>query len=115
MKWTKLGHFFQISQHILPNGCSEFAQSPQALILDDCIRIYFSTRTREPNGKFLSHIAFVDCDRSMRRILKVSSNPVIKLGNLGCFDEHGIFPINVVRHEELVYAFTCGWSRRVSV
>jgi hypothetical protein len=115
MKWTKLGRIFQPAQHVLPNGCSEFAQSPQALVLDDCVRIYFSTRTREPSGKFLSHIAFVDFDKTMTHLLKVSAEEVIELGGLGCFDEHGIFPMNVVTHENTVYAFTCGWSRRDSV
>jgi hypothetical protein len=37
------------------------------------------------------------------------------LGGLGCFDEHGIFPINVVRGGGELRAYTCGWSRRVSV
>ncbi len=115
MKWTKLGRIFQPAHHVLPNGCSEFAQSPQALVLDDRVRIYFSTRTREPNGKFLSHIAFVEFDSAMKSVLSVSANPVVKLGSLGCFDEHGIFPMNVLRHDGAVYAFTCGWSRRTSV
>jgi len=115
MKWAKLGRIFEPAHHILRQGGSEFAQSPQALVLDDCVRIYFSTRTREPAGKFLSHIAFVDFDRAMGNILRVSAEQVIKLGSLGCFDEHGIFPMNVVRHDEAVYGFTCGWSRRASV
>src|SRR5687768_7596531 len=115
MKWVKLGQIFRPSDYITAFGHTEFAQSPQTLILDDRIRIYFSTRTKEPNGKFLSHIAFVDFDRSMRNILQVSKKPVIRLGELGCFDEHGIFPINVVRNAGKIYAYTCGWSRRVSV
>lgn len=115
MKWNKLGQIFHPAQHVLLNGCSEFAQSPQALVIEEGVRIYFSTRQREPSGKFLSHIAFVDFDKSMGRILRVSSNPVINLGALGCFDEHGIFPINVVNRRNRIFAFTCGWSRRVSV
>lgn len=115
MRWKKLGLIFDPSRHVLPNGCSEFAQSPQALVYEDYVRVYFSTRRREANGKFLSHIAFVDFDKGMRNVLRVSSNPAIELGRLGCFDEHGIFPMNVVRHNGAIYAFTCGWSRRVSV
>jgi hypothetical protein len=115
MKWTKLGQVFQTSRHELPGGCTEFAQSPQTLVLDDCVRVYFSTRVCEPGGMFLSHIAFVDFDHAMSRILRVSQEPIIPLGKLGGFDEHGIFPINVLKHGGNVYAFTCGWSRRVSV
>ncbi len=116
MKWTKLGNVFDPRKHVLPNGCREFAQSPQALVFDDFVRIYFSTRTRDAaNQKYLSHIAFVDMDKTFRNVLRVSSDRVIALGELGCFDEHGIFPMNVVRDKDLVLAYTCGWSRRVSV
>jgi predicted GH43/DUF377 family glycosyl hydrolase len=37
------------------------------------------------------------------------------LGELGCFDEHGIFPINVLRDGNKVLAYTTGWNRKVSV
>jgi hypothetical protein len=115
MKWTKLGLVFQPTDHKLPSSCSEFAQSPQALVLDDRVRVFFSTRMREAAGKFLSFIAFVDFDKSMKRTLGVGNQPVIRLGALGCFDEHGIFPMNVLWHDGAVFGFTCGWSRRVSV
>lgn len=116
MKWNKIGRIFDPTQHSLPNGCSQFAQSPQALVFDDFVRIYFSTRAIDKsNGKFLSHVAFVDMKKDLREIIGVSDSTVIPLGNLGCFDEHGIFPINVMRHNNEVYAYTCGWNRRTSV
>jgi hypothetical protein len=114
--WVKLGKIFDPTEHKLSNDCREFAQSPQALVFDDFVRIYFSTRRKDPvNGKFLSHISFVDMDKTFRNILKVSAHTVIELGKLGCFDEHGIFPMNVVRHGDKIYAYTCGWNRKVSV
>jgi hypothetical protein len=115
VKWKRLGLLFEPQRHQLPSGCTEFAQSPQALVFDDFVRIYFSTRKRENGGQYLSHISFVDVDREMRNILRTAASPVIPLGALGCFDEHGIFPMNVVRHDGKVFAFICGWSRRVSV
>jgi hypothetical protein len=115
MKWLKYGKIFDPTEHTLPNGCVQFAQSPQALVLDDFVRIYFSTRAVDINGKFLSHIAFVDMRKNLRDIIRVSEKTVIPLGGLGCFDEHGIFPMNVVRNDGLIYGYTCGWSRRVSV
>ena len=48
-------------------------------------------------------------------MLRVSDEPVIELGKLGCFDEHGIFPMNVLRHDGRIYGYTSGWTRRVSV
>lgn len=115
MKWRKIGKIFDPSQHALPNGCESFAQSPQALVCDDYVRIYFSTRARDASGKFLSHVAYVDMDRSLERILRVADHTVLPLGELGAFDEHGIFPINPVRHGDRVLAYTTGWNRRVSV
>jgi hypothetical protein len=116
MKLKKLGKIFDPTQHRLPNACVQFAQSPQALVFDDFVRIYFSTRAVDTtNGKYLSHIAFVDMRKDLREIIRVSQETVIPLGGLGCFDEHGIFPMNVMRHGDRIYGYTCGWNRRVSV
>lgn len=116
MKWKKLGRIFNPVEHKLANDCIEFAQSPQALVFDDKVRIYFSTRQKDTsNGKFLSHISFVDTDKNLQQIKGVATDTVIPLGGLGCFDEHGIFPISPVRAKGKILAYTCGWSRRVSV
>ena len=116
MKWRKLGKIFDPTEYELPNGCVEFAQSPQALVFDDFVRIYFSTRAVDPeNGKYLSHIAFVDMDLTLRNVIRVADKQVIPLGELGAFDEHGIFPMSVMRHGDTILGYTCGWNRRVSV
>jgi len=116
MNWKKLGRIFDPTRHQLPAGCFQFAQSPQVLEFDDFLRIYFSTRSVDSaNGKYRSHVAFVDMDKNLRDVIRVTDKTVIAPGGLGCFDEHGIFPMNVLRHRGLVYAYTCGWNRRVSV
>jgi hypothetical protein len=115
MKWIKYGKIFDPTEHVLPNNCVQFAQSPQVLVFDDFVRIYFSTRAVDANGKYLSHIAFVDMKKNLRDVICVADQTVIPLGGLGCFDEHGIFPMSVMHHGDAVYGYTCGWSRRVSV
>lgn len=115
MKWRKLGKIFDPTEHSLPNRCVEFAQSPQTLVLADRVRVYFSTRERDSVGKYLSHVAFADFSRDMSRLLGISSQTVLPLGGLGCFDEHGIFPINLLRNGDRVLAYTTGWNRKVSV
>ncbi len=110
-----LGKIFDPTDHALPNRCVEFAQSPQALVLDDRVRIYFSTRERDSVGKYLSHVAYADFTCDMSRLMGVSNHTVLPLGGLGCFDEHGIFPINVLRDGDRVLAYTTGWNRKVSV
>lgn len=115
MRWVKRGKIFDPSEHHLPVGGAGYAQSPQALVLGDRVRVYFSTRERDGSGKFLSHVTFVDFDKRMQHIVGGADKPVIALGELGCFDEHGIFPINVLKDGDRVLAFTTGWNRRVSV
>src|SRR5262245_28409541 len=115
MRWKKLGRIFDPGKFKLPNGCVGFAQSPQALLFEDFVRIYFSTRAVDARGKYISHIAYVDMEKNLHDVRAVAQRCVIEPGKLGCFDEHGIFPMNVVRRGELVYGYTCGWSRRVSV
>lgn len=115
MRWQRHGKIFDPTEHRLPAGCTQFAQSPQALVCDDFVRIYFSTRAVDTTGKFLSHVAFVDMPRNLREVIRVAERPVIPLGALGCFDEHGIFPMNVLRVGDEVWGYTTGWNRRVSV
>jgi len=115
MKWRKLGKIFDPKDYILPDGCTEFAQSPQALVLPNAIRIYFSTRRRDETGKYLSHVAYADFDRTLSKVLEVSQHTIVPLGELGAFDEHGIFPLSPTRDGDRVLGYTTGWNRRVSV
>jgi len=116
MHWINKRKLFDPAEFVLANGCREFAQSPQTLVFDNFVRIYFSTRKRdEKTQKYLSYIAFVDFDKNLKNIINSSQTEVIPLGGLGTFDEHGIFPINLIRDKDKVLAYTCGWSRRVSV
>jgi hypothetical protein len=116
LKWKKLGQIFDPADFDLPNGCEQFAQSPQALVFDRFVRIYFSSRQRDSrNAKYLSHVCFADFSKDFAHVVGVSDRTVIELGKLGCFDEHGIFPMNVLRHGQQIYGYTCGWSRRASV
>ena len=116
MRLDKIGKIFDPKDHDLPDGCVSHAQSPQTLITEDGVRIYFSSRSVDAeNGKFRSRICFVDMDFALQKVLGVNSRTVVPLGGLGCFDEHGIFPMNVMRNGDDVWGYTCGWSRRVSV
>lgn len=116
MKWKKKGKVFNPSEYKLLGEKTYFAQSPQTLVFDNFVRIYFSTRKKDPHSeKYLSFIAFADFNKTFDEVLNLSSKPVIELGGLGEFDEHGIFPINILKYNETISAYTCGWSRRVSV
>lgn len=96
----------------------EFAQAPASLLLPDRLRMYFSCRpARDSSGQYVSHSAFVDLDRSdPRRVLRVAGTPILPLGEIGTFDEFGIYPVSVARFgDEELRAYYGGWTRCTSV
>jgi len=115
MKWKKYGQIFDPTQYNLPHNCFAFAKSPQAIVFDDYIRIYYCAGEKDIFGKILCHVLFVDFDKGFSKIIRHSEKQVISLGELGTFDEHGIFPFNVLKDNGIIKAYTTGWSRRTSV
>lgn len=116
-KWKKLGRIFDPSTVTNRSWLKEFAQAPATLIFEDFIRVYFSCRPpRDINGQYLSYAGFVDFDRSnLFKILNVSKKPILELGELGTFDEFGIYPVSVIRKGDEVLAYYGGWTRCDSV
>lgn len=115
MRWEKLGRIFNPSDYEIDGRRLEFAQSPQVLTFDNFIRVFFATRIRDNSGKYLSKIAYVDFTPDFSNVIKISNHEIISLGKLGCFDEHGIFPLNIFRDDHKILGFIGGWNRRISV
>jgi sucrose-6-phosphate hydrolase SacC (GH32 family) len=115
MKWQKMGQIFNFTDSPFTDQFVSHAQSPQALVLDDRIRVYFSTRKLDETDKFLSYVQYVDYDFNFEKILDHSQHEVIPLGKIGCFDEHGIFPLSPTRIKNKIYGYTNGIVRRTSV
>ena len=115
MTWKNLGLIFNLEDPNVSTYGFLFAQGPQAVDLGDVIRIYFSTRVLDQTGKFLSNVYYVDFDHSASKWVRISDHKVIELGKLGTYDEHGIFPLNVLFHESKFLGYVGGWSRRKSV
>lgn len=115
MKWKKLGQIFEFQKSPFSNSFQSHAQSPQAVVFDDFIRVYFSTRKCSSDGRFLSYVQYIDYDKTFSKIVGQANEEVISLGGLGCYDEHGIFPVSPVRVDNRIYAYLSGWTRRVSV
>lgn len=115
-QWQKRGLVMDLNEISLPRGYVSHAQSPQVLQFDDFVRVYFSTRSVDTvNGKFLSHISYLDVTSDLRSMIGLCQHEVLPLGGLGCFDEHGVFPMNVLRVGDEVWGYTTGWNRRASV
>jgi len=116
-KWKKLGRIFNPLDVKNKFWLKEFAQAPATLLFDEFIRIYFSCRPkRDQSGQFVSYSAFIDLDRkNLFNIINIAKEPVLKLGQKGCFDEFGTYPISVIREGNEIWAYYGGWTRCVSV
>jgi hypothetical protein len=116
-KWKKLGRIFNPTEVENVSWLQEFAQAPSVLEFDDFIRVYFSCRPpRDAKGQYVSHTAYLDLNRNnLFEILNIAENPILPLGDLGTFDEFGIYPTSVIRNGNEVLAYYAGWTRCESV
>ncbi len=79
---------------------------------DDVYRIYYSGR--DVNNRSLAGYAEIDL-KDPANVLRYSSNPVLGLGELGCFDDNGVTPSWIINHNEKKYLFYSGWNQGSTV
>lgn len=116
-RWKKLGLVFSPQTVTDRPWLKTFAQAPATLVFDDFVRVYFSCRPpADANGQYVSYSAYVDLDRAdLRKVLRVSEQPILSLGGLCEFDEFGTYPVSVIRHGDETRAYYAGWTRCESV
>ena len=115
LKWIKNGLLFNPKMHDTPFWMDEFAQGPHVLKFDDFIRVYFSCRPKaDENGQYVSYSAFADFNFNFE-LIKISEQPILKLGKLGTFDEFGTYPVSIIKNNDEFYAYYAGWTRCESV
>jgi predicted GH43/DUF377 family glycosyl hydrolase len=115
--WKKLGQVFRPQEVSGVSWLQEFAQAPCVLHFPDFLRVYFSCRPpADEKGQYVSYSAFVDLDRKdLFKKIRLASQPILTLGELGTFDEFGTYPVSVVRNKDKVMAYYGGWTRCESV
>jgi predicted GH43/DUF377 family glycosyl hydrolase len=116
-KWIKLGRVFDPTAIAGREWLKEFAQAPATLVMDDVVRVYFSCRPPpDERGQYASRSAWADFDRrDLTRLVRVSEQPILSLGERGTFDEFGTYPVSVTRVGDVLRAYYGGWTRCVSV
>jgi hypothetical protein len=93
-------------------GEQSWAQShaalPTSLMLDsDRIRVYVAFLDRDRVGR----IGFVDvAARNPLQVLRVSDQPAFDIGVPGAFDEQGVTPLSITRHQGKIFLFYNGWQ-----
>ncbi|TXI86934.1 MAG: glycosylase [Crocinitomicaceae bacterium] len=116
-KWKKLGRVFDPTEITDVPYMQEFAQAPSVVIHDDFVRVYFSCRPPiDTNGQYVSYSAFVDLERNdLLKIKRFADKPILPLGEVGTFDEFGIYPVSVLKEDDRYLAYYAGWTRCISV
>ena len=99
----------------LPFGQEMYCQSPHAVDYGKFVRVFFTTREIDGQNLYKSYPTYVDFSNDFQEIKAYGNYPIITLGEIGTFDEHGIFPFQPFTDKDgNLIATTTGWSRRVS-
>ena len=116
-KWKKLGKIFDPTKIQGLEWLNTFAQAPSVVEFDTYIRVYFSCRPKpDENGQYVSYSAYVDLDKFNHfKVLDVAKEPILKLGELGTFDEFGTYPVSIIKDSGKHIVYYGGWTRCESV
>lgn len=78
-------------------------------LADGAIRLFFSSRSAED----MPYPAYIDVDPTdPSRILRAGTGPLMCLGRTGMFDDSGVTPVSVLRHDGEDRMYYVGWKRR---
>lgn len=114
MKWIKKGLIFKPSGEF--EWMKEYAQVPTPFIINNKLRIYFTTRPNPIDGLYKSETGYIEVDmENPINILNIAKKPVLEEGKLGSFDEFGIMPGSIIQKDDKLLMFYTGWSREQSV
>jgi hypothetical protein len=108
--WIKKGNIFNVNGQFDWN--KTHAQVPVADVLEDRIRVYYSTR--DVSGK--SNVSFIEVEKNNpEKIIYEHTVPLFELGNLGSFDDSGIMPSSIITVGNKKYLYYIGWTTRKTV
>jgi predicted GH43/DUF377 family glycosyl hydrolase len=95
---------------------NDLTQAPNAIVMSDRIRVFFSSRSNISKGKYISYSSFFDLSlNDPTNIIAINNKPILDLGKTGAFDEFGIYPFSVIEFKSKYIAVYGGWTRLRSV
>ena len=106
MKIVKREFIYNVDERI--KWASNSVLTPQPFLLnEETIRVFASFRDEKGRGR----IGFIDLAASdPKKIVKISENPVLDLGEDGMFDDNGLLLGDVLRVENKVYMYYVGFQ-----
>lgn len=106
MKWIKKWLIFKVERR--HEWMQTHAQVPIVDKIDnERLRIYFGTR--DSKNRTLTTFIEVEADNP-RNILYVHDEPILPLGRLGCFDDSGVMPSDIISYNGKKFFYYVGWN-----
>lgn len=113
MKWIKRGLIWQPNTELWWQQHYGILPTPEYIEQEHIIRIYFATTCADKYGR----ISFIDVDAdNPSRIIRESVEPILDVGEVGCFDDCGLNPSCIICDEvgnKLLYYIGYQRSNRV--
>ena len=108
--WIKKGNIYNVNGQFDWN--KSHAQVPVVDLLEDRIRVYYSTR--DVSGR--SNVSYIEVEKNNpEKIIYEHTAPLFELGNLGSFDDSGIMPSSIITVGNKKYLYYIGWTTRGTV
>lgn len=111
MHWKKLGLVFCPDNHydwMMTHAANPVAEHLQG----DLFRVYFSCRDKTNRAS----IGYVDIDiTDPLKIVNLSTSPVLRHGEIGCFDDSGVSMSCIVKNKGERFLYYLGWNLGVTV
>ena len=116
-KWRKLGKIFDPTEVKNISWMKEYSQTPSVIIFDNYVRVYFCCRPLpDDKGQYMSFMAYLDLDKNdLTKVINISKQPSLKLGDLGAFDEFGTYPTSVIKDGDDIRVYFGSFTRCESV
>ena len=76
---------------------------------DDIYRIFFAGRDK--NNMARGGFAEININNP-KKLIRITKEPILDLGELGCFDDCGVMPSCIVNFEDKHYLYYTGWTQQ---
>jgi predicted GH43/DUF377 family glycosyl hydrolase len=106
LAWQKRGHIYSPDPSLW--WAKSHAHVPTAYLMDDCIRVFYTGLDEHRYGR----IGYVDLERdNPSQIRYIAPEPVLELGDIGCFDDSGLVPSYFMPYKDRFYLYYIGFQR----
>jgi hypothetical protein len=105
-KWKKMGLI--VSPAHTKYSTSHCQHPTPVKIFENIYRVFYGSR----NSENLTQVFSFDFDIDNLKVLDIESLPLLTLGELGGFDQHGIYPSSVVENQDgNFFLYTIGFTQ----